>query len=297
MSHESGLRMPRDVDNAIGDYPARGRFVSVPAKNVFVMEQGSGSPVLFLHGIPTYSFLWRDVLADVSLAHRAIAPDLPGFGLSEKRRHWDYSVAAQADAIRSLLLQLEIDRVALVCHDFGALVGAELVARAPDVFTHLVILNTSLRPESWSGGVSPLTLLRAPVVGELAMLFSREWMLKRAMQVYVSRGERLTVEVMRQYWWPFEHGFRQTLINISRGRVASRADFESWRSTLAQLTVPALVIWGASDPSFTLNDAHDIARLIPDARLEIFERANHFVPEDRPRATARLINALLAGTL
>ncbi len=233
----------------------------------------------------------------IAAGHRTIVPDLPGFGLSEKHRGWDYSVEAQADAIRSLILQLEIDRLAIVCHDFGALVASELIARDPGICTHLVILNTSLRSGSWSGGVSPLSLLRVPLLGELALALSRQWMLKLAMGIYVGRRQRLTPDVMRHYWWPFQHGYKNTLLSMSRGHTTAGSDFARWRACLNQLTVPCLIVWGACDPTFTLAEADDLHRLIPTSRLEILENANHFVPEDRPLATGRLIRAFISGTL
>lgn len=284
----------RDTGDLIASYRSMGRFVSTPGRILFLVDQGGGSPVLFLHGIPTYSYLWRDVTPLVALNHRTLAPDLTGFGLSEKHRDWDYSVRAQADTIHSLLLRLDLDRVAIACHDFGALVATELIARDPERCTNLIILNTSLRAESWSG-VSPLSLLRIPILGEMALALSRPWMLTRAMQVYVNRRNRLTPGVMRHYWWPFQHGYLQTLLTMSRNRVASEGDFAHWRTALARLAVPCLLVWGADDPTFRLDEARDLATLIPDARLQIFDRANHFVPEDRPRATGRLINAFLGG--
>ena len=252
--------------------------------------------MLFLHGIPTYSYLWRDMLPVVKLNHRVIAPDLPGFGLSEKHPIGDYSVTAQADAVRSALRQLDIDRLAIVAHDFGALVAAELVTREPELCSHLVMLNTSLRLSAWTGGFSPLSLLRVPLAGELGLTLSRRWMLRWAMSVYVCRAERLTDSVMDHYWWPFDHGFKATLLNLSRNRTAEAVDFSRWRTSLQQLTIPCLIVWGVKDPTFTLADAHDLKRLIPTAQLHPLKQASHFVPEDRPLATGRLINAFLAGT-
>lgn len=274
---------------------AGGRLVNTPGRQIFAVEQGSGSPVVFLHGIPTYSYLWRDLLPVVALNHRAIALDLSGFGRSEKHSSWDYSVAAQADAVRSTLRQLNIERAAFVAHDLGALVAVELLAREPELCLHLVLLNTSLRPAAWSGGLSPLSLMRLPLVGELAMTLSRRWMLKRAMSFYVDRRERLTDDVMAHYWWPFEHGFKGTLLNLARQRSATPDDFERWRGTLRYLTIPTLIVWGASDPTFTLADMRDLAALVPHARVQPIADANHFVQEDKPEAVARLINVFLAG--
>jgi pimeloyl-ACP methyl ester carboxylesterase len=272
-----------------------GRLINTPGRQLFAVDRGSGPPVLFLHGIPTYSYLWRDLLPVVALNHRAIALDLSGFGRSEKRADWDYSVAVQADAVRSALRQVDIERTAIVAHDFGALVAAELLTRESELCSQLVLLNTSLRQAGWSGGLSPLSILRLPLAGELALALSRRWMLKRAMGFYVDRLDRLTDDVMAHYWWPFEHGFKGTLLNLARNRFASTGDFERWRATFQQLTIPALIVWGVSDPTFTLAEMRDLARLLPNARVQPIADANHFLPEDKPHATARLINAFLAG--
>lgn len=147
----------------MNDEQAAGQLVNTPGRQLYAIEQGSGSPVLFLHGIPTHSYLWRDLLPVAALNHRAIALDLSGFGRSEKHSSWDYSVAAQADAVRSALRQLDVERTAIVAHDLGALVAVELLAREPELGSHLVLLNTSLRPAAWSGGLSPLSILRLPL--------------------------------------------------------------------------------------------------------------------------------------
>jgi len=274
---------------------ANGRLINTPGRQLFAVERGSGTPVLFLHGIPTYSYLWRDLLPVAALNHRAVALDLSGFGRSEKRPGWDYSVAAQADAVRSALRQLDIERPAVVAHDLGALIAVELLAREPELCSHFVLLNTSLRPAAWSGGLSPFSILRMPLAGEMALALSRRWMLKRAMAFYVDQIDRLSDDVMAQYWWPFEHGFKRTLLDLARQRLAAPDDFERWRGTLRRLTIPALIVWGASDPTFTLAEMRDLARLMPNARVQPIADANHFLSEDKPQATGRLINAFLAG--
>jgi pimeloyl-ACP methyl ester carboxylesterase len=283
------------LEQAVDSADMHGRLINVPGRQLFAVEQGDGSPVLFLHGIPTYSYLWRDLLPVVALNHRAIAVDLSGFGRSEKRPDWDYSVAAQADVVRSMLRQLDIERVALVAHDLGALVAVELLTREPELCSHLVLLNTSLRPTAWIGGFSPLSLLRLPLAGELALALSRRWMLKRAMSLYVDRRDRLTDVVLDRYWWPFDHGFKGTLLNLSRRRFAAPDDFERWRDTLRRLTMPSLIVWGADDPTFGPTEMHDLAALMPQARVQPIANANHFLQEDKPLATGRLVNAFLAG--
>lgn len=269
-----------------------GTWVSVAGHRLFLREQGSGHPIVLLHGVPTSSFLWRRVLPVVARDYRGLAPDLLGFGRSEKPASGDYTVTGQADLLGRLLDQLGLERYALVGHDFGALVAAELLARRSGQVSHLVILNTSFRPERWSGP-SPLWLLRLPLLGELAMALARPWMLRLAMRPFLAKPGRLTRADLDGYWEPFERGFRATLLRLYRSAPMTTEDFRRWREALSRLAVPCLIAWGARDPAFRADEARELARLIPGARLVLFAHASHFLPEDRPQALGRLISPFL----
>lgn len=271
------------------------RFVSVGGLRLHYVEAGAGPPVLLLHGIPTSSYLWRKLVPVLSPERRVIAPDLVGFGQSDKPRFRPYTVVSEADAIEGLLAALGIQRFALVGHDLGALVGAELIARDPARPTRLVLTNTSLRYDAWHG-LSPLSLLRLPLAGEVAVWLARKWMLALAMRIYLAPQTRLTGAELAEYWRPFERGFKDVLLKLYRAPVAAAPDFARWRTALAALEVPCLLAWGALDPTFGVPQARDLARLMPDATVYVFEHANHFIQEDRPAALARLIDAFLAGS-
>ncbi|HET7036090.1 MAG TPA: alpha/beta hydrolase [Thermomicrobiaceae bacterium] len=276
-----------------GAFRASGRYLSVEGRCIFLFDHGAGPPLLFLHGIPTFSYVWRNVLPPLAPRWRCLAPDLLGFGYSEKPGGARFGVARQAEIVTGLLDELGIDRAAVVAHDFGALVAAELLARQPARVASLVLTNTSLRRQQWRSG-PPLSLLRLPLLGELAMTLARRWMLKLAMRIYVSDDARLTPEVMAHYWWPFQHGFKRTLLALSRQRWAGEDDFARWRTALAGMAAPALIVWGGRDPTFTLDEADDLAALLPHARLEVLPGANHFLQEDAPAALAALVAAHLA---
>lgn len=284
---------PVDVTRADG-FRDRGRWVSLDGLDLFLLDEGTGAPVLLLHGVPTSSYLWRDVAPVVAQAYRVLAPDLPGFGFSDKPRGRPYTVVAQADAVRALLDRLDIEGCALVGHDLGALVAAELIAREPERYPHLVLTNTSLRAQGWSGA-SPLSLLRLPVLGEIAMALARRWMLGLAMRPYLARPDRLTREVLDHYWWPFANGFKPVLLAMARERVGSAADFTRWRAALAGYPGAALIVWGLRDPTFGAEDLTDIRGLLPRATVQAFPNANHFLPEDRPLALGRMIALFVAG--
>ncbi len=259
-------------------------------------DRTQASPVLFIHGIPSWSWLWRDVLPVTGAGRLSIAIDLPGFGLSGKSDQQDFRVTALASAIEQFIDQ-EIgvgERITLVAHDFGVLVAMELLCRAPERYPDLVITNTSLRADAWTGG-GPLQILGVPGLGDLSMALARAWMLRLAMRPFVTDKDALRGERFDGYWYPFRHGFGKTLARLYRQRPVEPADFDRWRRALNDYTGRTLILWGANDPAFRLDEMRDILSLRPDAETMMFPGASHFLPEDAPKSMGRRIRAFLSG--
>lgn len=275
-----------------------GTYLFVRGLRWFYRSAGSGEPVILLHGIPTSSFLWRNVIPHLGDPYWVIAPDLPGFGRSDKPAAGAGSVSELAIRLGEFLERLGIDRCALVGHDLGALVATALLERWPERVTHLVVTNTSFRCERWRGeGFSPLAALRLPLLGELALALARPWMLRLAMRPFLAEPERLERATLDGYWEPFERSFRRTLLRLLRQPLFTTTELARWRTTLRERcgagTIPVLIAWGARDPQFRVDEARELAGAIEGARLLLFERASHFLPEDRPRALARVIALFL----
>jgi 2-hydroxymuconate-semialdehyde hydrolase len=284
--------------DAVSEWQQQLTPVVVDGIRTFVLDTGMGDAVVFLHGIPSQAFLWRDVAQVVGHRWRAIAPDLLGFGFSDRPEDADLSPAGQATFIQRVLSELGVERYALVVHDYGALVGAELLARDPDVITHLVVLNTSLWADDWGGSrTSPFSLLRLPGVGEVAFRVARKFMLREAFGLYVTERQRLTSDVMDVYWHPFTDGYGDVLLRLFRedGERMDEQQFCRWRDAIEAFHRPSLVVWGDRDPTFRTHLGRRIASILPAGHLELFEHSNHFVPEDRPEALGRLITVLLSG--
>jgi 2-hydroxymuconate-semialdehyde hydrolase len=286
-------------DAFVAQWRARLKTTGTGESFIARLDQGSGHPVLMLHGIPTHAFLWRDVADVVSIGNRVIAPDLSGFGFSGKPQQGDLSPHGQADEIERLVTSLEIGQFSLVGHDFGALVACELVGRMPDRIDRLVLTNTSLRIEDWASRspLNPLTVLSIPVAGEAALRLSNAHVLKQAFALFVNERERLNPETMALYWEPFRIGFDQTLLRLARENRLDADTFHGWKAALYDYKGRSLVVWGANDPAFKPDRAHEIVRLLGDCRYELFVHSNHFIQEDRPKALGRLISAFVNGKL
>lgn len=265
-------------------------------RRTFVLDEGAGPPVVCLHGIPTSSYLWRGVAERLRHTRRVIAPDLLGFGQADMPSSADLTPVGQADVLEVVLARLGIERFALVVHDYGALVGAELLARAPEHVEHLTVLNTSFELGDWRGGsrLNSFRLLRVPGVGEAAFAAARPFMLRLAFAPYLAERRLPSDETLAVYWEPFERGFAGTLLQLARADKPAEDDFRRWRAALGDFEGPSLVAWGLKDPTFTPERGEAVMRLLPQARFIGLRHANHFVPEDRPVALARLIDAELS---
>lgn len=289
----------KQAQDAVSAWRERLSMVDTSAGQIAVLDTGEGTPVVMLHGIPLSAYVWRDVVPIVAHNQRVIAPDLAGFGFSDTRDDTDLSPQGQVSLIEEVLGALNIDTFALVGHDYGALVACELVARAPERVTRLVLTNTSLRTDDWwaHNPLNPLAILKVPGAGEAALKVARPFMLKQAFRFYVDNKERIDGDALAVYWHPFRTGFDRTLLRLARESQLDDDTFHAWKAALYDYKGQALVVWGGNDPTFRQDRAHEIVRSLSNCRYELFVHSNHFIQEDRPVALGRLVASFAEGRL
>ena len=129
-------------------FPFESRFFDSSAGRVHYVEEGSGQPLLLLHGNPTWSFLYRHLISELSGHFRCIAPDQLGFGLSERPPGFGYTPAEQAAVVGQLIGELDLRGLILMCQDWGGPVGLSAASAAPDRIAGLVLGNTWFWPSS-----------------------------------------------------------------------------------------------------------------------------------------------------
>jgi len=288
-----------------GEYPFESRFVGVPGGRMHYVEEGRGEPVLCLHGQPTWSFLYRDFVSGLSGSARVIAPDLLGFGLSEKPdRPEDYSVEGHVADVAALVEALDLRDLTLVLHDWGGPIGLGVAARHPDRVSRLVVLNSfpPYRPSDNGRLPLPLRVVRTPVVGELLVqgfaVFNR-LLLPAAIQ----NPDRRTPAVLAAYdrvqgSWQERAGTMAfpRLIPVRESdpgvELFGRAD--RW---LQGFRGPALIVWGMADPIFDRRTLDAWRERLPQADVLELPEASHYLQEDAPeRIVSRIREFLGSGS-
>jgi haloalkane dehalogenase len=288
-------RTPEERLEGLPDFPFQAHYREVDGLRVAHRDEGEGPPVVFLHGEPTWSFLWRKVIPPVQDAgFRCIAPDLPGFGASDKPTDvaW-YSYDRHTAFVAELLSDLDIEGATIVVHDWGGPIGLRLAVEQPERIDRIVILDTGL------------------FTGRQRM--SDAWLRFRD---FVARTEDLPVsllvrgaclrdpgpDVLAAYEAPFptpasKAGARAFPNLIPQSPDAPGA--EKGRELIDALRTdgrPMLILWADSDLVLPLQTGEDFAAAIAGPAPRVIPQASHFLQEDQgPQIGAIIAEWLTQG--
>jgi pimeloyl-ACP methyl ester carboxylesterase len=256
-------------------------------------DRGDGPTVVFVHGTPAYSVIWRDVLPVVeSAGYRVIAHDLLGYGASERPVARDTAVPAQADLLLQLLDHLGIGRVALVGHDIGGAVAQLVAVDRPERVARLVLIDSvsydSWPSETWRGIIDEhLDAYAAMGPDEFEALLARQ------LAMTVADPERMTGDVLDAYLAPHRSRIGRVSFFEHQVRTYDSAPTQRTAAALPLLAVPTKVIWGEQDRWQPVSYAQRLANDIPDAELVVVDGAGHFLMEDAPdRVAAEVLDFL-----
>jgi haloalkane dehalogenase len=281
------IRTPDQLLEGLPDFPFAPHYRQVDGLRLAHLDEGDGPPVVLFHGEPTWSFLWRKVIPPLLEAgHRTIAPDLPGFGRSDKPVEQDwYSYDRHTDAVAGLLDELDIRGATAVVHDWGGPIGLRLAVEHPERFARIVVLDTGLFT-----GHQPMT---------------DNWM---AFRDFVERTDDLPVgllirrachtdpgdEVIAAYEAPFPNAASKAgarafplILPLTPDMPGAEAG-QRVLDALRQDTRPKLFLWADSDPVLPLSVGERFAGALGGS-VEVVEQAGHFLQEDAGERIGRRI--------
>ncbi|EFH85939.1 haloalkane dehalogenase [Ktedonobacter racemifer] len=272
-------------------FPYQKKRQLVLGREMAYVEEGSGDPVVFLHGNPTSSYLWRNILPHVEALGRCIAPDLIGMGDSEKlpgSGPTSYTFVEHRRYLDALLDQLDIkEHVILVVHDWGSALGFDWAYRHRDKVRGIAYMEAIVKPRTWSEIPSPfrefLQAVRSPA-GE-QMILEQNFFIERALPGGMLRS--LTEEEMAHYRRPFAEAgeARRPTLAWPRqapfdGEPADMAEIiTTYGEWLSQSPIPKLYIQG--DPGSMPPSERAFCHTWP-AQREITVPGRHFIQEDSP---------------
>jgi len=260
-------------------YPFESHYADVAGSRVHYIDEGTGPPLLLLHGNPTWSFLYRDIVTGLRDRYRCIAVDYPGFGLSSPARGYGFTPAEHADVLEQLVAQLDITDVTMMVQDWGGPIGFAVATRQPERFAAFVIANTWAWPKSDPGTQLFSRLLGGPIGRRL--IANRNFFVEKALPGGV-RKVSLPEAVMNAYRGPFPTpASRRPTAVFPREILDSRPFLAEIERRLPMLgDRRALLVWPTNDVAFRDRERRRWEQLFPDHHTVMLEGAGHYIQED-----------------
>jgi len=260
-------------------YPFESHYANIDGSRVHYVDEGSGPPLLLLHGNPTWSFLYRELIKGLSDRFRCIAPDHPGFGLSDAAQGYGYKPAEHAAVLERLVLELDLTDVTMMVQDWGGPIGFAAATRHPDRFSAFVVGNTWAWPKSDPGTQLFSRMLGGPLGGFL--ILRRNFFVEKILPGNVKR-KKLSDAVMDAYRGPFPTPeSRRPLHVFPREILASRPFLSEIEGGLGALRDRrALLVWPTKDIAFREPERKRWEEVFPNHETVMLEGAGHYIQED-----------------
>ncbi len=267
-------------------YPFESRFAELPAGRMHYLDEGprEAPALIMLHGNPTWSFYYRNLIKGLAGRHRVIAPDHLGCGLSDKPQDYAYTLDHHIENLSALVDHLELRSATFVLHDWGGAIGMGLAVRRPELAERFVIFNTAAFPADkmpWAIG-----LCRVPVFGALAIRGFNAFA-RGALMSCVVHKERLTPEIEEGYLFPYD-SWKNRVANLRFVQDIPTGARHPGYPLLVEIGEglqrfadhPMLICWGAKDFVFDDWFYGEWKRRFPRAVTHYFVDAGHYVLED-----------------
>ncbi len=276
------------------EYPFRSRFISTEGADLHLLDEGEGSPVVFAHGTPTWSFEYRHLIHSLRARHRCLAPDHLGFGLSSRPKDADYSPEAHARRFSNLMDQLALPRLSLVVHDFGGPIALDWALRNSERVERLIVLNSWM----WSFEDDAKMAKRARMIdGALGRFLYRHLnaSLKLIMPSAYADRAKLTQAIHAQYLnvFPDADSRERVLFALAKSLLGSSAHFAKlWASREKLKNIPIGIIWGMKDAAFEPHNLERWSQAFPQAKVFRLKDAGHWPHEENPEAVLAAMTEL-----
>jgi len=265
-------------------YPFESHSVSLGPHRLHYLDEGHGDPLLFVHGNPTWSFYWRNLVLALRGSNRCIAVDHIGCGLSDKPANYNYTLAQRIDDLSQLVERLELQGITLVAHDWGGAIGMGTIQKLKSRFARIVLFNTGAFPPPfvpWR-----IAACRTPLLGTAAVRGLNAFA-RAALTMAVEKPDRMTADVRAGLLAPYDNWANRIAIDHFVRDIPFTPRHLTWNvltrieaglKSLADL--PIQLIWGMRDWCFRPECLTRFLEHWPHAEVHRLADCGHYVVED-----------------
>ena len=298
------MKKTRQIDiESIGNlYPFKSRFMRINGLRYHYLDEGEGDPIVMIHGNPTWSFYFRNLIRELSSRYRVVAVDHIGCGLSDKPgiNRYDYRLKSRVDDLEALLAGLEINnKISLIVHDWGGMIGLAYALRNFDKIGRIVILNTAafLPPGHKK---LPLRLWLIRNIKLFSVIAVQGFNLFAYAALFMASVKGLSREVKKGLIAPYNcWGNRIATLKFVQDIPVCKDDpsyslVKTVDKNLYKLgNIPMLICWGMHDFVFDVSYLAEWRHRFPDAEVHVFKDAGHYLLEDEPEKTGAIVQKFL----
>ncbi len=275
------------------EYPFESHFFPVNEHYMHYIDEGKGDILLFVHGTPSWSFDFRNIIKQFRNNYRCIAIDHIGFGLSDKPENYDYSTINHSRTLEKFILEKNLQDITLIVHDFGGPIGLNVAIHHPSRVKHIIILNSWL----WSSKQDPefirfSKVLKSPLLPLLYRYFNFS---PRVLLPQNFGDKKLPKQLLLQYTKPFASpSQRNGLIAFAHSLLYDQDWFEElWNKRHVLFNKPVLLVWGMKDKFIKPAYLQKFAAGFPHAHIIQLPTCGHFPQEEEPQQVAAGIESFL----
>jgi haloalkane dehalogenase len=275
------MQRPDWVDDEL--YPFEDHYAEAGGCKVHYVDEGDGPPLLMLHGNPTWSFTWREVITGLRDRYRCIAPDLPGFGLSpmeEAPAGYGFTPPEHAEVIEAFVAGLDLREVTLLAQDWGGPIGFRAASQDPERYAAFAIGNTWAWPMTDNRGAKIFSKVLGGPLGRYLIL-KRNFFVEKIVPGGIKRGKP-SQQVMDHYRGPFPTPESRVPIQVLPGQIIGATPWlaEVERGLRFVDDRPALILWPTRDQAFGDRERQRFEQAFDDHRTVLLDGAGHYVGED-----------------
>lgn len=279
---QPGIDAPKnrfEIDRSL--FPFESRFVSLKSgARIHYIDEGEGPVLLFLHGNPTWSFLYRNIIKNLRNDFRCIALDYPGYGLSTAPTDKNFSPDEHSAVVAEFVERLELENITIMVQDWGGPIGFDFALKHPDRVKGFVIGNTFAWPLE-RVGQKIFSAIMGGIIGRYIT-----WAFNGVTRFFMRRGVVTPLEdaAFAMYLAPFQSRDRRAPTHIAPLQlVEARSFLSNIDQNLSAISEkPALIIWGLEDFAFQKPERTRFEKVFPLHKTVLLEKAGHFLQEDKP---------------
>jgi len=268
------------------EYPFESHWLDLDGHRYHYVDQGEGSPLLFVHGNPTWSFAFRRSVSGLSDEYRCLAVDHIGCGLSDKPLEYEYRLARHIDNLCRLIEELDLDQITLVAHDWGGAIGMGAAVRMAARISRICLMNTAAFPSTFIP--KRIAICRIPILGALGVR-GLNGFAKAAITQAVANKNCWTPAAKAGYLAPYDSWNHRIAVHRFVQDIPMKPSHPSY-ATLQEIAdqldlfneTPIKLLWGMQDWCFHPGFLHRFQEIWPHAETVELAHAGHYLFEDDP---------------